>query len=142
MPVLCPSGFFKDGSRQVEVLQPVASRGDGEEVRADLREEVARDWHPAGLGQGCRAQLANDAADLHDVWHREVRGPGLQAFGHVMRPHQLSPSWIGVPASREIRACSAKSSARVSDVNWAAMMTTRRNLRLDSQLLPFVEMIW
>src|SRR5215211_8924308 len=86
LSVLQSQGLLEDGVRPIYVLQPVARRGNRQEVSADLREEVAGERKTCRLRQRGGLEPARNTADLPGVRHRVVGGAGLYAPGHVVRP--------------------------------------------------------
>src|SRR5919107_3197335 len=78
--------LLKDRGCPVDVLQPMPRGAHRQKVRADLREEVAREWNPRGLRERCGPEPARDPADLHGVWHHVVGSTRLDALSSVVWP--------------------------------------------------------
>src|SRR5215216_8134862 len=85
VPVLDPDRLLEDRARVVEVLQPVGSRTDGQQVGTYLWEYMARERETRGFGQSGGSEPAGDAPDLHCVEHPVVAGPRLEALGYIVR---------------------------------------------------------
>jgi hypothetical protein len=74
----------ENGRGHVEVLDVVTGRGDCQQMRAHLDEEMAGARHAPRLGQGRRAQPARHPADLLRIRHDEVGGSKRERQRHLV----------------------------------------------------------
>ena len=107
------TGSCEDRVGPVHVLEPVAGRRHREQLRARLREEVARHLQPRALRERRGAHPAGDAADALARPASRSRSAGGERLRHLLGPMKFSPIWIGVATSRATLAQPAKSSARI-----------------------------
>src|SRR5215212_5691540 len=86
MSILYLQRLLEDRVGPVDVLQPMPRGAHRQKVRADLREEVARERNSCGLRERCGPNPARNAPDLHGVWHHVVGGTHFDALSRVVRP--------------------------------------------------------
>ena len=80
MAVLHLHRFAQHRRAPVHVLEPVARRRRGEQVRAEFREQVARHLHAVRVRDRGGTQPARDATDALHVGHHVVVGAGVEGL--------------------------------------------------------------